>query len=149
MLILSRRKNESLVINNDIVLKVVEIRGDKVRLSVVCPREVPVHRQEVFDAIHGRWEPRPAEELPFLKAISAEPGDEGARLVFADWLEERADPLGEFLRNQCRLVKLALDQRRRELEARQQALWEQHGAAWWATLPAALWSFPAGESGEP
>ena len=54
MLVLSRKKNESIVINNDITVTVVEIRGDKVRLGIVAPKEVPVHRQEVFDAIHGK-----------------------------------------------------------------------------------------------
>ncbi len=53
MLVLSRKKNESIVINNDITVTVVEIRGDKVRLGIVAPKEVPVHRQEVYDAIHG------------------------------------------------------------------------------------------------
>ena len=61
MLVLSRKKNESIVINNDITVTVVEIRGDKVRLGIVAPKEVPVHRQEVFDAIHGKGgsEPTP------------------------------------------------------------------------------------------
>ena len=54
MLVLSRKKNESIVINNDITVTVVEIRGDKVRLGIVAPKTVPVHRQEVFDAIHGK-----------------------------------------------------------------------------------------------
>jgi carbon storage regulator len=63
MLVLSRKKNESIVINNDITITVVEIRGDKVRLGIVAPKEVPVHRQEVYDAIHGKdtaAEPAPA-----------------------------------------------------------------------------------------
>ena len=51
MLVLSRKKNESIVINNDITVVVVEIRGDKVRLGVEAPKEVPVHRREVYDAI--------------------------------------------------------------------------------------------------
>ncbi|MEM6366318.1 MAG: carbon storage regulator CsrA [Planctomycetota bacterium] len=51
MLVLSRKKNESIVIDNDIRIVVVEIRGDKVRLGVEAPREVPVHRREVYDAI--------------------------------------------------------------------------------------------------
>ena len=51
MLVLSRKKNESIVINNDITITVVEIRGDKVRLGIVAPKEVPVHRQEVYEAI--------------------------------------------------------------------------------------------------
>ena len=54
MLVLSRKKNESIVINSDITITVVEIRGDKVRLGIVTPKEVPVHRQEVYDAIHGK-----------------------------------------------------------------------------------------------
>lgn len=51
MLVLSRKKNESIVINNEITIVVVEIRGDKVRLGVEAPKEVPVHRREVYDAI--------------------------------------------------------------------------------------------------
>src|SRR5207302_1527537 len=101
MLVLSRRRGESIVINNDITLTVVEIRGDKVRLGIISPPTVPVHRQEVFDAIHGllppapAHAPRPPEMEPFLHAVQEEPGDAGTRLVFADWLEERGDPLGE------------------------------------------------------
>ena len=62
MLVLSRKKNESIVINDDITIVVVEIRGDKVRLGVEAPKEVPVHRREVFDAIH-RSE-APGEKTP-------------------------------------------------------------------------------------
>lgn len=51
MLVLSRKKNESIVINGDITIVVVEIRGDKVKLGVEAPREVSVHRREVYDAI--------------------------------------------------------------------------------------------------
>ena len=51
MLVLSRKKNESIVINNEITVVVVEIRGDKVSLGIEAPREVPVHRREVYDAI--------------------------------------------------------------------------------------------------
>jgi carbon storage regulator len=51
MLVLSRKKNESIVINDDITIVVVEIRGDKVRLGVEAPKEVPVHRNEVHEAI--------------------------------------------------------------------------------------------------
>lgn len=56
MLVLSRKKDESIVINNDITIVVVEIRGDKVRLGVEAPKEVPVHRREVYEAI-ARGEP--------------------------------------------------------------------------------------------
>src|SRR6476660_3608973 len=53
MLVLSRKKNGGIVINNDIILTVVEIRGEKVRLRIVAPNDGPVHRQEVYEAIHG------------------------------------------------------------------------------------------------
>ncbi len=56
MLVLSRKKNESIIINDDITIVVVEIRGDKVRLGVDAPKEVPVHRQEVYDAIRRNQE---------------------------------------------------------------------------------------------
>jgi carbon storage regulator len=63
MLVLSRKKNESIVINNDITIVVVEIRGDKVRLGVEAPKEVPVHRREVYDAIR-RNESAVADKAP-------------------------------------------------------------------------------------
>jgi carbon storage regulator len=54
MLVLTRKKNESIVINDVIKVTVVEIRGDKVRLGIEAPREIDVHRQEVYDQIHGK-----------------------------------------------------------------------------------------------
>lgn len=51
MLVLSRKKGESIVIGDDIVLTIVEVRGDKIRLGIEAPREVPVHRKEIRDAI--------------------------------------------------------------------------------------------------
>ena len=53
MLVLSRRPNESIVINDKIVITVIEIRGDKVRLGIEAPRDVPVHRSEVYNAIQN------------------------------------------------------------------------------------------------
>lgn len=54
MLVLSRKEGEVIRISDDIAITVVEIRSDKVRLGVECPKEVPVHRQEVYDAVHNR-----------------------------------------------------------------------------------------------
>ena len=51
MLVLSRKRDERIVINDNIVITVVDIRGDKVRLGIEAPSDVPVHRQEVLDAI--------------------------------------------------------------------------------------------------
>lgn len=54
MLVLSRKASEAIVINNEITLMVVEIRGDKVRLGIEAPKHVPVHRKEVHDAIAAK-----------------------------------------------------------------------------------------------
>ena len=51
MLVLSRHRDESIIIGDDIVITIVDIRGDKVRLGIQAPTEIPVHRQEVYEAI--------------------------------------------------------------------------------------------------
>jgi carbon storage regulator len=51
MLVLSRKKDEKIMIADNISIMVIEIRGDKVRLGITAPKEIPVHRQEVYDAI--------------------------------------------------------------------------------------------------
>lgn len=51
MLVLSRQRDESIMIGDNIVVTIVDIRGDKVRLGIQAPQEIPVHRQEVFEAI--------------------------------------------------------------------------------------------------
>lgn len=65
MLVLSRKKNEGIIINHNIKIVVVEIRGDKVRLGIEAPKQVLVHRTEVENAIN---EANAAKE--------AAPGDE-------------------------------------------------------------------------
>jgi carbon storage regulator len=52
MLIIPRKKNECIVIGDNIFVYVIEIRGDKVRLGIECPKEMSVHSREVYDAIH-------------------------------------------------------------------------------------------------
>lgn len=51
MLVLSRKKNEVVTINDDIRIVVVDIRGDKVRLGIEAPKDVSVHREEVYESI--------------------------------------------------------------------------------------------------
>lgn len=51
MLVLSRKHNESIVINGNIIVTVIDIRGDKIRLGIDAPKDVPVHRREVQDKI--------------------------------------------------------------------------------------------------
>ncbi|HEY6563056.1 MAG TPA: carbon storage regulator CsrA [Pirellulaceae bacterium] len=77
MLVLSRHRDESIMIGDDVVITVVDIRGDKVRLGIEAPTSIPVHRQEVYEAIKrenqqasqlGRTDaanvPTPKKELP-------------------------------------------------------------------------------------
>lgn len=51
MLVLSRHRDESIMIGDDVVITVVDIRGDKVRLGIAAPQDIPVHRREVYEAI--------------------------------------------------------------------------------------------------
>ncbi len=51
MLVLSRQRDESIIIGDNIVVTIVDIRGDKVRLGINAPSEIPVHRQEIYEAI--------------------------------------------------------------------------------------------------
>ena len=77
MMVLSRKKNESIIINGNIIVSVVEIRGDKVRLGIESPQETSVHRQEVWAAIRGLAESPlastspPAAPPPFFSAARA------------------------------------------------------------------------------
>lgn len=52
MLVLSRGKDESIIIGDDVEVIIVDIRGNKVRLGINAPRSIPVHRKEVYEAIH-------------------------------------------------------------------------------------------------
>ncbi len=58
MLVLSRHKNEVIMIGDDVEIVVVEIRGDKVRLGIKAPLDIPVHRREVYEAIKREGEKR-------------------------------------------------------------------------------------------
>jgi carbon storage regulator len=51
MLVLSRQRDESIIIGDNIVVTIVDIRGDKVRLGIDAPSEIPVHRSEIHEAI--------------------------------------------------------------------------------------------------
>jgi carbon storage regulator len=51
MLVLSRQRDESIMIGDQVVVTIVDIRGDKVRIGIQAPSEIPVHRREVYEAI--------------------------------------------------------------------------------------------------
>ena len=51
MLVLSRQKDESIMIGDEVEITIVDVRGDKVRLGITAPKNIPVHRREIYDAI--------------------------------------------------------------------------------------------------
>ena len=61
MLVLSRRRNEKIVIGDDITITVLEVRGDQIQLGIQAPRNIPVHRWEVFRAIREGGTPEGTE----------------------------------------------------------------------------------------
>jgi len=62
MLVLSRRRDESIIIGNDIKITVIDIRGDKVRLGIAAPITIPVHRQEIYEDIQKEKKVSAAEQ---------------------------------------------------------------------------------------
>lgn len=80
MLVLSRQKDESIVIGDDVEIVIVDVRGDKVRLGITAPKEIPVHRREIYDAIQREKaeakaaEGKAAEDKP-EKAAENQPED--------------------------------------------------------------------------
>lgn len=68
MLVLTRRVGQSIVIGDDVVVTVLEVRGDQVRIGVEAPRDVSVHRQEVFDELQ---EANRAAASPSADAVTA------------------------------------------------------------------------------
>lgn len=71
MLVLSRKKDESIIIADVVEIMVIEIRGDKVRLGINAPREIPVHRKEVYEAIQreNNAGKDPTDKLPKTSPI--------------------------------------------------------------------------------
>jgi len=72
MLVLSRRRDETIMIGENVEITVVDIRGDKVRLGITAPARIPVHREEVYDAIK-RENASAAEIKPQDILLVAEP----------------------------------------------------------------------------
>jgi carbon storage regulator len=64
MLVLSRQRDESIMIGDDIVIRIVDIRGDKVRIGIEAPSEVAVHREEVYEAIKREREAEVKQAQP-------------------------------------------------------------------------------------
>jgi carbon storage regulator len=83
VLVLSRQRDESIMIGDNIVITVVDIRGDKVRLGINAPTEIPVHRQEVYEAIQrenlraSQLDPKDARGLGKSSNSSPDAGKRG------------------------------------------------------------------------
>jgi len=82
MLVLSRQRDESIMIGDNVEIIIVDVRGDKVRLGITAPKEIPVHRREIYDAIqrekaekkesHQDTEPKAEQEAELKKGPSKE-----------------------------------------------------------------------------
>jgi carbon storage regulator len=75
MLVLSRQRDESIIIGDNIVVTIVDVRGDKVRLGIEAPREVSVHRREVYEAIQRENQQASKIQLDDARQIGRAPGD--------------------------------------------------------------------------
>lgn len=62
MLVLSRQKDESIMIGDDVNVMIVDVRGDKVRLGITAPKEVPVHRIEIYETIQREKQQKKAQQ---------------------------------------------------------------------------------------
>ena len=62
MLVLSRQKDESIMIGDEVEITIVDVRGDKVRLGITAPKSIPVHRREIYDAIQREKAQKPEGE---------------------------------------------------------------------------------------
>ncbi len=74
MLVLSRQRDESIMIGDDVEIIIVDVRGDKVRLGITAPKNIPVHRREIYDAIQReKEESRKQQEKEPQKQEEKEP----------------------------------------------------------------------------
>jgi len=65
MLVLSRQRDESIMVGDDVEIIIVDVRGDKVRLGITAPRSIPVHRREIYDLIkRGETDKKKLEKKP-------------------------------------------------------------------------------------
>ncbi len=74
MLVLSRQRDESIMIGDDVIVTIVDIRGDKVRLGIEAPANIPVHRQEVYEAIKRENRKANCIQPDDLKNVQDNPG---------------------------------------------------------------------------
>jgi len=79
MLVLSRQRDESIMIGDDVEIIIVDVRGDKVRLGITAPKNIPVHRREIYDAIQREKSQNKESKEPQDKNSNAEPDKESEK----------------------------------------------------------------------
>jgi carbon storage regulator len=81
MLVLSRQRDESIMIGDDVKITIVDVRGDKVRLGITAPKEIPVHRMEIYEAIQREKREKQTQEQPVEAAQQQKPQKEPKKQV--------------------------------------------------------------------
>ena len=76
MLVLSRQRDESIMIGDDVEIIIVDVRGDKVRLGITAPKSIPVHRREIYDAIQREKKEKKEKKEGGDQPSQAEPKQE-------------------------------------------------------------------------
>ena len=76
MLVLSRQRDESIMIGDDVEIIIVDVRGDKVRLGITAPKNIPVHRREIYDAIQREKNEQQKPQEPEDKKAEKQPSEE-------------------------------------------------------------------------
>ncbi|HUU19644.1 MAG TPA: carbon storage regulator CsrA [Sedimentisphaerales bacterium] len=77
MLVLSRQRDESIMIGDNVEIIIVDVRGDKVRLGITAPKEIPVHRREIYDAIQReKSQKKEAQEQQEKESQTTQPSKE-------------------------------------------------------------------------
>jgi carbon storage regulator len=75
MLVLTRKSNQSIMIGDDVEVSVLSVMGEKVRIGIQAPQEVPVFRKEIYLEIHRDDGSPPAETAPLEESTTAEVND--------------------------------------------------------------------------
>lgn len=79
MLVLSRQRDESIMIGDDVEIIIVDVRGDKVRLGITAPKNIPVHRREIYDAIQREKNENKESKESQDKKFKTEPPEESEK----------------------------------------------------------------------
>lgn len=80
MLVLSRQRDESIMIGDDVEIIIVDVRGDKVRLGITAPKSIAVHRREIYDAIQReKKEKKDSEQQPKKEESPKQPTEKSSR----------------------------------------------------------------------